>query len=140
MHHEHSPQPAGETALRKPDRPPLLLRLYASPLLVEIVRRIGYRAWERDDACDQLLPLMRRQGVRRVVDAANELIVVDDQHDSAPVRLAENVRQMAVGILGREPDDLSPAAPWQPSFETGDPHHEGPVAAASATNCMGEGK
>ena len=54
MHHEHSPQPAGESVLRKPDRP-LLLRLYASPLLVEIVRRIGYRAWERDDACDQLL-------------------------------------------------------------------------------------
>ena len=83
------------------ERQSLLLRMYASPVHVEIARLLGYDAWEYLDARDQLVRLMRRFGVSHILDAAGELVAREVRGRQDAVALKDEVRQFAFGILGR---------------------------------------
>lgn len=105
-------RPPNEPSPPTCDRP-LLLRLYASPIRTEIVRTIGYDTWDHFDGCDQLVPLMQRFGVEHTVTAAEELLASGVQQNGALLRLKDQVRQYAIGILGPPPPDDSPPRPFR---------------------------
>ena len=86
----------------------LLMRLYTSPVHTTIVRLMGHDTWDEFYARDQLIRLMRHSGVEAVMAAASELITVSHEHEIPVARLKDEVRQFAVGILGRPaPESLN---------------------------------
>lgn len=98
-----------KTTLSKQSRS-LLMRLYTSPVHTEIVRLMGHDEWDEFDARDQIIRLMKRSGVEAVMAVVAELIAVTNDQPTPVARLTEEVRQFAVGILGR-PVPESPDAP-----------------------------
>ncbi len=85
------------------------MRLYSSPVHVDIVRMIGYDDWVLYDARCQIVKLMRRHGVASVISAAAELIEVDHRPGDDIARLSGEVRCFAIGILGRPVDEKASA-------------------------------
>ena len=83
------------------------MRLYTSPVHTAIVRLMGHDAWDEFHARVQLIRLMRRSGVDAVIAATRELITISHDRETPVARLTADVRQFAVGILGRpDPESL----------------------------------
>ncbi|HLQ44482.1 MAG TPA: hypothetical protein VK137_07130 [Planctomycetaceae bacterium] len=78
----------------------LLNRIYNRSEYTAIVRVIGSQTWDIEDARDLVVPLMKRFGVDRILDATSELLAIESNEKQTTARLTDDVRRFAIQLLG----------------------------------------
>jgi len=88
------------------------MRLYFQPLLTEITRAVGYEEWPLQELQSALQDLRKRYGDVLVQDAMNELLHREKRGKKQVLRLRDEVRKLARGMLGPTPEEQPSVAPY----------------------------
>lgn len=84
---------------------PLYLRMYFQKHMTDLVRIIGYDGLPVMEAHERLKPLIDEFGESTIREAADEIVDINASREPAFARLTPHARKLAVGILGRPPDE-----------------------------------
>ena len=97
--------------LGKKKGPPLYERLHYKDHYVEIVRLVGYGGFSLPDARNALKPLSEKYGQQTVMNATDEILILDTSQDPHLFRLTDEARNLAWPILGPVPAVPAPPSP-----------------------------
>jgi len=102
-----APSPGKDPEQRKkPSKSePLVMRLYFQPLLTELTRAVGYQEWPLTALKSALHDLRKRYGEAVVQDAMDELLTREKHGKTQVLRLRDEVRKLARGMLGPTPEE-----------------------------------
>ena len=87
------------------DPPPLYLRMYFQKHLTALVRLIGYDIVPVTEFKQRIKPLSDRFGKQLIREAVDEILDVSYDSQPATVRLTPHARKIAIGLLGRPPEE-----------------------------------
>lgn len=96
---------------QKRPREPLYLRMYFQSHLTDLVRLFGYREISLDQARKELTPLIEKYGKQVMVDAAEEIVFIDNSKTPEVARLSDQARKLARQLLGRPPELANGSSP-----------------------------
>jgi hypothetical protein len=82
---------------RKRKKGPLFMRILQEPLLTDLIRAVGYKAWQYNDFHSLIEPLRERYSTEAVVDAIAELLISRRRVWT----LKPDVREKATTLLGK---------------------------------------